>query len=441
MCIRDSRGTVGRLTPDGATSSQTVAPGVNPIAVGPDGRVYVGLAFMGDALYVLDAELAGPPQLLAEGLGGLNSFEFGADGLLYAPVMDRGEVVRIDVDSDPIQIETVAAELDGPVAVKFDAAGDLFALAAPGIVRIDPTTGAVETVASIPYGLDNFAIDAAGRLFVSLITEGTIAEVMADDTLRMLGATGLVLPGGLAVLPTAEGETVYQGDFWMLRQFDGATGAVLADPLGIPGGTVAADGPDLVLTNSFVNVVAVWNPQTDEMLAMHFDFAVPLNAVRFDGDLVVAEFGTASVVRASGDDPAQRETIATGLTVPAGLATDGENLWVGDWETGQVWQIIADGAVLDEPKLVAEGLDGPEGMALAPDGRLLVVETGAGRLAAIDLATGAVSSVVEGLRFDTVAPTGSPPLGMMSSVAVGPSGVIYVTGDDPAALYRVDPVR
>ena len=77
---------------------------------------------------------------------------------------------------------------------------------------------------------------------------------------------------------------------------------------------------------------------------MHFDFAMPLNAVRFDGDLVVAEFGTASVVRASGDDPAQRETIATGLTVPAGLATDGENLWVGDWATGQVWQIIADGA-------------------------------------------------------------------------------------------------
>ena len=149
----------------------------------------------------------------------------------------------------------------------------------------------------------------------------------------------------------------------------------------------------------------------------------------------------AALYRASGDDPAQRETIATGLTVPAGLATDGENLWVGDWATGQVWQIIADGAVLDEPKLVAEGLDGPEGMTLAPDGRLLVVETGAGRLAALDLATGAVSSVVEGLRFDTVAPEGGPPLGMMSSVAVGPSGAIYVTGDDPAALYRIDPVR
>ena len=72
--------------------------------------------------------------------------------MLYAPVMDKGEVVRIDVDSDPIQIEIVAEGLNGPVAVKFDAQGNLFALAPPGIVRVDPATGAVEPVASIPYG-------------------------------------------------------------------------------------------------------------------------------------------------------------------------------------------------------------------------------------------------------------------------------------------------
>ncbi len=433
------RGSVGRLAPDGATSSQMVAPGVNPVAVAADGRVFVALAFLGDALYELDPELAAPPQLLAEGLGGLNSFEFGADGMLYAPVMDTGAVVRIDVDSDPIQIETVAEGLDGPVAVKFDAQGNLFAVASPGIVRVDPAMGAVEPVASIPYSLDNFAIDEEDRLFVSLLTEGTIAEVMADGTLRMLGATGLVLPGGLTVLPTAEGETVYVGDFWMLRQFDGTTGAVLADPLGIPGGSVAVDGEDLVLTNYFVNVVAVWNPQTGEMLETYFDFAVPLNAVRFQGDLIVVEAGTSSVVRAEGADPTQRETIAAGLALPAGLATDGDNLWVSDWATGTVWQIAAGGDVLPEPKLIAEGLAQPEGMAATPDGRLLVTETGTGRLLAIDLATGAVSTVAVGLGFDTVAPEGQPPTGIMSSVAVGPSGAIYVTGDEANVVYRIEP--
>jgi len=433
------RGSVGRLAPDGTTSSQIVAPGVNPVAVAADGSVLVGLAFLGDALYELDPELAAPPVLVAEGLGGLNSFEFGADGMLYAPVMDTGAVIRIDVDSDPIQIETVAEGLDGPVAVKFDSQGNLFAVASPGIVRVDPATGAVEPVAGIPYGLDNFAIDDQDRMYVSLLTEGTIAEVMADGTLRMLGATGLVLPGGLAVLPTAEGETIYLGDFWMLRQFDGATGAVLADPLGIPGGSVAADGEDLVLTNYFVNVVAVWNPQTGEMSETYFDFAVPLNAIRFQGDLIVVEAGTSSVVRADGADPSQRETIATNLALPAGLATDGDNLWVSDWATGSVWQIAAGGEILPEPKLIAEGLEQPEGMAVTPDGRLLVVETGTGRLLAIDLATGAVSTVAEGLGFDTVAPEGQPPTGIMSSVAVGPSGVIFVTGDAANVVYRIEP--
>lgn len=106
-----------------------------------------------------------------------------------------------------------------------------------------------------------------------------------------------------------------------------------------------------------------------------------------------------------------------------------------------VWQIAAAGEILPEPELIAEGLDQPEGMALAPDGRLLVTETGTGRLLAIDLTTGAVSTMAEGLGFDTVAPEGQPLTGIMSSVAVGPSGAIYVTGDDPAALYRIEPER
>ena len=92
------KGSVGRLAPDGSTSSQLVAPGVNPIAVAQDGRVFVGLAFLGDALYELDPTLAAPPRPLAEGLGGLNSFQFGPDGKLYAPVMEKGQVVRIDVE-------------------------------------------------------------------------------------------------------------------------------------------------------------------------------------------------------------------------------------------------------------------------------------------------------------------------------------------------------
>ena len=54
------RGSVGRLAPDGKTSSQMVAPGVNPIILSKEGRLFVALAFLGDAFYELDPNLTAP---------------------------------------------------------------------------------------------------------------------------------------------------------------------------------------------------------------------------------------------------------------------------------------------------------------------------------------------------------------------------------------------
>lgn len=436
------KGSVGRLAPDGSTGSQMVATGVNPIAVSEDGRVFVGLAFLGDALYELDPNLVAPPRLMAENLGGLNSFQFGPDGMLYSPVWATGQVVRIDVNADPITIEVVAEGLNYPVAVKLDSQGRLYAEGAPdvevaGIARVDMASGAIETFASVPYGIDNFVFDAQDRLFVSLLAEGTIAEVMADGTLRMLGPAGLVMPGGVAVM----GDAVFVADSWMLHEFDGATGALRRKVDNLGPNTVAVDGENLVLSGWFGNAVVVWNPQTQEVSEEYYDFNMPLNAIRFQGDLVVAELGSAGVVRVSAADPAQRTTLVSDLGVPAGLAASDEDLWVSDRATGNVWQLIAAGEPLQEPKLTAGGLDRPEGMTFAPDGRLLVAETGTGRLLAIEPATGAVSTMAAGLGFNPTAPEGAPPTMVMSSVAVGPSGTIYVTGDLANVLYRIEPVR
>jgi sugar lactone lactonase YvrE len=141
---------------------------------------------------------------------------------------------------------------------------------------------------------------------------------------------------------------------------------------------------------------------------------------------VVAERGTSSVVRISGNEPHERTVIAAGLGVPVGLAARGGDLWVSDWATGMVLQLAADGKVLAQPVCVANGFDYPEGLAVDANGDLLVVEPENGRLRRIDVATREVTTVVEGL---TPCLQGDHPTWVFNGVAVGPSGRIYLTND------------
>jgi DNA-binding beta-propeller fold protein YncE len=85
--------------------------------------------------------------------------------------------------------------------------------------------------------------------------------------------------------------------------------------------------------------------------------------------------------------------------LPTGLAAKDDDLWVGDYAAGLVYQLVKDGVVLATPQPVASELAGPEGLAVFTDGNLLVVESGAGRLSHIDRATGEVTPLFEGLEF------------------------------------------
>ena len=203
--------------------------------------------------------------------------------------------------------------------------------------------------------------------------------------------------------------------------------------------TVFADGSQLVLTSWAVNAVQVWDLRTETVLEDHRDFQVPINAIRFQGDLVVAELGTSRVVRARGDDPSVREVLAEGLRVPAGLAATEDDLWVGDWAAGIVWQVVADGETLVDPVLVARDLASPEGLALGPEENLLAVETGTDCLLSIDLETGRVSTVAEGLEAGAQGPPNCPPTWLFSGVAVGRSGTIYVAGDRGGIVTAIIP--
>jgi sugar lactone lactonase YvrE len=367
---------------------------------------------------------------------------FGPDGMLYAPQPFLDRIVRIDVDTGVV---TPIAQLDFPAAVDFDSGGNMYAAESDTgeIVRVDPASGEQAVVAQVPPGVDNMAFDSDDRLFVSNFRNGAIHEIRPRKPPRTVSLPGLIVPGGVAVLPnTHAGESLYVADLWTLARFDGRTGRgegvdrqSFVDGLTSPF-TVAPDGANLVVTSWLQGAVQVWDPESDTVVERYDDFAVPLNAIRFQDDLVVAELATGRVVRRDADT-GERTTLAQGLIVPAGLAATDDDLWVGDWASGVVWQIVADGEVLASPAPVAGGLVQPEGLALDRDGSLLVVESGLGRLTRVDPATGATSPVASGLGLGAPAVPGTPPTWVFNGVAVGATGEIYVTGDIANVVYRL----
>jgi sugar lactone lactonase YvrE len=450
-------GVVGRRAPDGTVSTVAqLPPGVGAIAFSDDGRLFVALSTLGDALYELDPSGANSPRLIASDLGGLNSMDWGSDGLLYGPLNFRGQVVRINVDTGAIA--PVAGGFGLPTAVKFDSQGRLYVVDQLSldqqhgeVVHVDIATGAKTVIAQLTPGLDSLAFDSHDRLLVSSFHDGFIVEIKPDGMVRTVSRSGMILPGGVAALPRGrDNESVFVADLFSLRELDARTGRQRSIERGLPGSselispvfTVAPDGGNLLLTSSFLNMVQVWDPAAHSPVATYTDFAGPLNAIRFQGDLVVAELETGGVVRARGANPAERVTLAAGLGVPVGLAATDDDLWVGDWAAGSVLQLVADGRPLARPRVVARRLAAPEGLAIAPDRSLLVVESGAGRLSRIDLKTGQVSTVADGLALGAQGipgVPGVPPTWSFNGVAVGQSGALYLTGDKANVLYSLNP--
>jgi sugar lactone lactonase YvrE len=371
--------------------------------------------------------------------------DWGPDGLLYAPVL--GSVMAIDVSSG--ETKSVAGG-EGLGTIKFDSRGRLHGLNwnQPSVVLLDVETGARETVAELPPGADNLAFDSTDRLYVSSFWNGSILEVLPDGEMRTVSPGGLIAPGGLGVHARADGgESVFVADVFTVREFDGLTGAEIAQR-GAWHFTEWVHADRIVSTSwmSATGETVVRNLLTDETEVRYTDFNHPTNAILFQGDLVVADVelgtGVTRVVRASATDPSQREVLmdtGSGLGLSAGLAATENDLWVADRENGSVFQLVSGGEVLDVPRVLVEGLLAPEGMAVSLDGALLVAETGANRLTRIDPATGAVSTVADGLALDSSFIPGWPQTWLFSGVAVGPSGTIYLSNTGLGQILALRP--
>ena len=445
-------GDVGKISPDG---NKTIIAqgllGVNPITFSDDGRLFAGLCLFGDALYELDPDGIEPPRLVVDGLANdvgscsVNAMDFGSDGFLYGPRLYAGEVIRINVDSG--EFSTVANGFGNPVAVKFNSQGQLHVLdtLTGEVLRVDKDSGSKEVITTLAPGLDNLAFDSQDRLYVSSYVDGTVTEVLSDGSFRVLNQGGLASPGGLAIVEQPNKETLYAADGLSLMAIDTTTKeqevvlrSVASD--GYPGAvSVANFGPYLLISSWFDSTVNIWDPQQKEMVLTISDFPLPVNAIEFQGDVIVAESYTKSIYRLkTGTAP---EVLASSLGAPAGLVALDNNLWISDQINGTVLQIIQDGITLEEPIIIATGLSSPEGLAFSADGNLLVVEAGAGKLSSIDMNTGEIETIASNLQIglEGLGPI-VPSTYIFNGVTVDSSGKIYLSGDKGNIIYQFDAI-
>ena len=433
-------GYVGMLKPDGTFSRQFVGPGVNPITISDDGRLFVNRLFLGQGLWELDPDLVDPPVEINGALT-VNSFDFGPDGYLYAPSFFTGEVLKIDVDSAiPVSFDVVANVGGVSSSVKFNSLGEAYAVnIGEGLVLKLDLSGADahDVLLDVEGTIDNIAFSTDDVLFVAVGIDDQIVRIDPNGHTRTIARGGLGLPGDVAVSPNG---TVWVTELFAMRGYTLGKQPTTSfyDRFPPPGAgfagatTVATDGDNLIISSGFANSVQVLDPETGEVSFDTRALAGVTNAIRYDGDIVAAQIALGNVVNA--EDPTEvllDDTMTGGvpLFVPLGLASDGDTLYVGDWATGIVWA-VDDGSATP----LAFGLQGLEGMVVDGD-RLLVVETGLQQVTAIDLATGATSPVIVGLDYSDRVPEAFFPFGLMSGVDVTDRW-IYVSDDGVNQVYK-----
>ncbi|MFB6447812.1 hypothetical protein [Bradyrhizobium tunisiense] len=418
-------------------------PGINSLAFRKDGRLYATTVFLGDTLYEIDVEGTKPPRQIMEKMGGLNGFEFGPDDKLYGPLWFKGQVAKVDVDK--AELTVVADGFKVPAAVNFDSKGNLFVIdtALGQLVRVDTKSGAKTMVAQLKPSLDNLAIDDKDRIYVSNMADNGIQEVdAATGQAKQIIIGKLALPGGIGVTSENGKDTIHVADVFAYRTVNGATGEVTEKARMHAAGTTleypmsaTARGNEVVLSSWFTGTVQVIDGKTGATRDMLHGFKAPHDAIVLaDGSILVAELGTKSLVKVSGEHGKDRTTLIGGLEGPVGLVggkTD--EVYVTEAFAGTVSRIDSNG----EKTVLVKELKMPEGIARGSDGKLIVAEVGAKRLIEIAPESGTVTEIAAGLPIGLTGAPGGLPTHIPTGVAVGATGVIYVSSDLENAIYKV----
>jgi DNA-binding beta-propeller fold protein YncE len=209
-----------------------------------------------------------------------------------------------------------------------------------------------------------------------------------------------------------------------------ADGVTLEYPM-----SATAKADDVILSSWFTGTVQVIDRKTGKTKEMMHGFKAPHDAIRLgDGSFLVNELGTKSLVRVQGEHGDIRTPIIGLLEGPVGMVQASSSaVYITEAFSGTVSKIETNGV----KAVVAKDLKMPEGIALTPDGKLVVAEVGAKRIVQIDPANGTVTEIAANLPIGLAGAPGGLPTNIPTGVGVGASGVIYFSSDIENAIYKI----
>ncbi|MBM4196821.1 MAG: hypothetical protein FJ197_06945 [Gammaproteobacteria bacterium] len=267
----------------------------------------------------------------------------------------------------------------------------------------------------------------------------TSCTTPATGTAEPPDAPALV-PGGIAVVRSEGREVVLVANRSCVVTVDAASGAT--EPLPTHGDSIAptmvdATSSGLAFTSSLSGSVRAIN--ADGVVTFNVSgLNLPLGLRLMPGGYVLlAEFGNGRVLRAGPNADSRLRLVVDGLEGPVDLViVDATRGYVSEVNAGRVSEFRLDRY---ERRSVASGLDRPEGIALLPDGRIAVAETGARRIVAVDPRNGRIQVLADNLPIGLESPGGPGDPYSISDLATGPDGTLYLSADRDRTLLRVTP--
>ncbi|WP_280835016.1 SMP-30/gluconolactonase/LRE family protein [Mycolicibacterium frederiksbergense] len=415
-------------------------------------------------------------------LFGANGLRTGPDGRIYVAQVTGSQISALDLETG--QLETVSAkggDIIAPDDVAFDSDGNLYATEVmDGRVSVRKADGSTRVLRDdIPSA--NGITFHQGRLFIGECREG--GRLMEFDLAG--GAPRILLenvpspnamevgPDGLLYFPVMGANEIWRLD---PAQKGRADPEVVAGGLGVPDAVkFDADGY-IVSTQVASGQVLRIDPRTGGQTVLA-QLNPGLDNLTFVGDRLFASNFTGEITEilngggGAANVSTTRTLLSGGLNWPLDLTVGSDgSLYVADGT--YFYRVGPDGALItvgmlfspgypgflrgviasgpgefivttaadtvaryrpgapegEVSEVLASGVDQPYGVALAPDGSVLVVEQGAGRL--LSVRDGSITVLASGLDTPvgvTIGPDGSP----LVSVA---GGVVRVSGEGVAPL-------